>query len=546
MTFRNALKMLAPYKVQMMIIMVLALVIAGISAWTPFVSRNMIDDGLLEGNIRIVVELVLVLILLQVLGQFIEYLQRIQEINITNALGKTLKTEAFEHGLKLKPQYFKDEGFFKTIGDALYDISAIMMIANNSLLTIFVIVCKCVGALIGLVILDWRLSIFILAIMPIKLWINLAMRKRIEKNSEQVMDDNKSYNSWFSNILTGIVDIKLWNLEKKVTSEYGDHVGTINESSKKLSLTEAKNQLFTMGWEFAWVQGLYILGAFLIVGEQLTFGGLIAFITFANYVLSPINIILSLKIILNQIRPSVDGLKSFYEMEEENYAAALPIAEKISAIEFRDVAVAFDGRDVIKGFNLKISRGEKVAIVGDNGSGKSTLINLLLRLQEPNSGEVLVNGIPIDDYNIEDYRQKFSVVSQGVHLFKGSVSENIALGGDFKIHGDRQKQLKFCTDAIKSWENAFETQIGSDGAKLSGGERQKIALLRALSRKSSVLVLDEPTSNYDKESEEEFNRFIRESDEYDFYFIVTHRKDILDYVDKIVTVGNGSVREFLN
>jgi len=294
------------------------------------------------------------------------------------------------------------------------------------------------------------------------------------------------------------------------------------------------------------VQGLYILGAFLIVGEQLTFGGLIAFITFANYVLSPINIILSLKIILNQIRPSVDGLKSFYEMEEENYAAALPIAEKISAIEFRDVAVAFDGRDVIKGFNLKISRGEKVAIVGDNGSGKSTLINLLLRLQEPNSGEVLVNGIPIDDYNIEDYRQKFSVVSQGVHLFKGSVSENIALGGDFKIHGDRQKQLKFCTDAIKSWENAFETQIGSDGAKLSGGERQKIALLRALSRKSSVLVLDEPTSNYDKESEEEFNRFIRESDEYDFYFIVTHRKDILDYVDKIVTVGNGSVREFLN
>jgi len=529
--------MLKPYRKQMAIIMMLALMIAGISTLTPFISRNMIDNGLLQGNIFIVIQLVLLLIFLEVFGQFIEYLQRVQEINITNDLGKKLKTNAFEHGLKLKPHYFKDRGFYKTIGDALYDISSILMIADNSLLTIFVTVCKCIGALIGLIILDWRLTIFVIALMPIKFWINLVMKKRIEKNSRHLMNDNKNYNSWFSAILSGVIDIKLWNLQNKITSEYESHVKKINESSKKLSLTEAKNQFLTYGWEVVWMQGLYILGAFLIVGEQLTFGGLIAFASFANYVLSPMNIIMTLRIILEQISPSVEGLKLFYKMEEENYAATLCAKDDISEIEFKNVSLSFDGRNVLKNLNLKINRGEKIAIVGDNGSGKTSIINLLLRLLEPDKGEVLIDSVPISEYNIEEYRKKISVVCQDVHLFVGTVYENITLGGELEVDADNH--LKFCTEVIETWENQFETQIGNDGAKLSGGERQKIALLRALNRKSSILVLDEPTSNYDKDSEESFNKFIRESNDYDFYLIVTHRRDVLDYADKVMLVENG-------
>jgi len=528
--------MLNPYRKQMVIIMGLALIIAGISGTTPFISRNMIDYGLLQGNIFIVMQRVLLLALIQVFGQFVEYLQRTQEINITNDLGKKLKVDAFEHGLKLKPHYFKDEGFFKTIGDALYDISSIMMIANNSLLTIFVILCKCMGALAGLIILDWRLAIFVITLMPIKLWVNLAMEKRIENNSRQLMVDNKSYNSWLSSILTGVVDIKLWNLEAKIKSECEGHIKTINESSKKLSLTEAKNQFLTLGWEFAWMQGMYILGAFLIFGEQLTFGGLIAFVSFANYVLSPINVILTLKLILKQISPSVEGLKKFYEMEEENYAAKLSLTDEISNIEFKDVSLSFAGRNILGNLNLKIERGEKVAIVGDNGSGKTSIVNMLLRLQEPSMGEILINGVPISSFNIAEYREKISVVSQDIHLFKGTVYENITLGCDVQIDKDK---LRFCTEAIEALENQFETQVGNDGAKLSGGERKKIALLRAFSRKSSILVLDEPTSNYDKGSEESFSKLICENSDYAFYFVITHRRDSLDYADKIITIEDG-------
>ena len=541
MTLKEALKMLTPYRRQMMFVIALAIITSAISAVTPFVSSNMIDKGLLAGDIRIVVYLVLLIILLQISGQIVEYLQRKIEIKITNELGKSLKIRAFEHGLKMKPHYFKEEGFYKTISNALFDISGILQITNNSLLTIFVIVCKCVGALVGLFILDWRLSIFVIAILPMKVWLNIQIRKHVEKHSEQFTKDSKAYNAWLSNILFGIIDIKLWNMRKKITNEYASHVQTINESSKRLSLLRAKNNLLITGFEFSWMNALYILGAVLIAREWLTYGGLIAFISFAAYVLSPVNIIMELRLIFKQITPNVEGLKRYYEFEEESYDASLSMSTKTKAIEFKNVSVNLGGRSILQDFNLTVSRGEKVAIVGDNGSGKTTIINLLLRLLEPDKGEIFMDGVLITEYNIEEYRRKFSVVSQDTHLFKGTIKDNIVLDEESSHDADADDRLKFCTEVIEGWEHQYDTDVGSEGVKLSGGERQKVALLRALNRKTDILVLDEPTSNYDIESETEFNRFILEDMNYGFCFIVTHRKDILINMDKVITVEGGRV-----
>jgi ATP-binding cassette subfamily B protein len=514
--------------------MALAVIISGIAAVTPFVNRNMIDNGLLQGDIKAVATLALLLVLLQIGGQFIEYLQRKQEIDISNDLGERLKTEAFEHGLKLKPHYFKEEGFYKRISDALYDVTRIMNIANNSFLIIVVIICKSIGAMVGLVILDWRLSIFVAAIMPIKLWMNIAIRRHAEKRSKELMDDNKNYNLWLSNILPGIADIKIWNLSKKMTGEFREHTRIINNSSKRLSLLTIKNNFLSTAIEFSLMNAIYILGAYLIMREELTFGALTAFVSFMAYVFNPINVILELRIILKQITPSVEALRRFNELEEERYAESERMPDSISTIEFKNVSISFDGRDVLKNLNFTVKRGEKVAIIGDNGSGKTSFINLLLRMHEPSEGEILMDGIPVSEYNIEEYRSKFSVVSQDIHLFQGTVKDNITLSDEGDIAFAEDCGLKFCTETIYNLESQFDTQAGSDGTKLSGGERQKIALLRALYHKSNILVLDEPTSNYDKDSDEEFVRYIKMNTDYGFYFIVTHRNSILSHMDKVL------------
>lgn len=539
MRLRDVFTLLKPYRKRMYLIMALSVVIAAISAITPFVNQNMLDNGLLQGNIKTVITLVLLILVLQIGSVLIQYFQQRQEIEITNLLGEDLKTKAFEHGLRLKPHYYKENTFYKTMSDVMYDISTIMSIANNSFFTIFVVICKCVGAIVGLFVLDWRLAIFIICILPIKFFINNKIRNRAEKPGDNLMKENKKYNTWFSNIIHGIVDIKVWNMEDKTISEFDERVRGINKATKKMSLMNSMNDVLTQGIELLISNSLYIIGAFLIAGERLTFGGLIAFISFTSYVLLPVNIILTMRIILKQISPSLEGIKKFNAMEEENYDSCLPIDNDIRTIEFRDVSITLGDREILNKVNLKLNKGEKIAIVGENGSGKTTLINMLLRFYEPTEGEIYMNGVPISSYNITDYRRKFSVVMQDIHLFRGTVMENIAFGSGTKLVEDNR--LKFCTDTIESWEQGYDTEVGSEGMKLSGGERQKIAFLRALSRKSNIMVLDEPTSNYDMESENAFNKYVGENNDYNFMFIITHRKEILEVVDKILFVEDGKI-----
>ena len=353
------------------------------------------------------------------------------------------------------------------------------------------------------------------------------------------MDVNKDFNLWYANIIQGVTDIKLFNLEKRFSTEYGKHTECINEASKRQSLMTKQNNMISQALETVLSYSLYIIGAVLIAGGNLTFGGLVAFITFTTYVLLPVNILFSLSIILKQITPCVEGLKAFNELEEENYSSDKTIAGKIETIEFKDVTVAFGEREVLKNVNLIINKGEKVAVVGENGSGKSTLMNLLLRFNEPSRGKILINGEPIESYNIIDYRERFGVVTQGVHLFKGTITDNITFGNNDDIRSLEKDGLDFCTEVVHKLEK--ETDVGTEGTKLSGGERQKIALLRAVERNASVLILDEPTSNYDMESCGRFNEFLKHDNTYDYYFVVTHDKEVLECVDKIINVENGCV-----
>lgn len=542
MRLQDISKILKPYRGMVIVIMIYAIIISAIAAVVPFINSNVIDKGLLAGNIPNIIKYVVMLTVLQCLDQIIQYLQTKQEIKITNAVGKKMKVDALEHGFRLKPIYFKEQGFYKTIGDALFDIGNIMNITSSNFLLIFVIICKAIGAALGLYILEWRLALFICTLIPVKIVINVLVRHYAEKAGDELMCANKKYNTWFADILSGIMDIKLWNLKAMKVKEYGDHIEQINQSSKKMSLLTARNTLLMQNIEVLVMNSIYILGAYLINDGSLSFGKLIAVISFASYMLVPVNVIMDLRVILKQIKPSVEGIKRFYELNEENYYASSPIVSELCSLEFQNVCVSFDGHEILKDVSFKVQRGDKVAIVGDNGSGKTTIINLLLRVYEPTSGKILVNGIPIEEFNIEDYRRKFSIVAQDIHLFRGTVGENIMFSKMVPEFSD--ETISFCTKVIDSWEEGYETEVGAEGQKLSGGERQKIALLRALYHKSDIIILDEATASYDKESEIEFNQFIKNNTDYGFYFVVTHRSEILECMTKVLHLEDGKlVRE---
>lgn len=543
MSFKDMLHMLKSYKSQVAIIVVLAAIISILTAITPFVSKKMIDEGLISVNMATVIFCAALLIALSIGGRFIEYAQKKVEVTISNSMGKELKVKAFEHGMKLKPSYYKDQGFYKTIGDALYDIGVVLGITESSFLTFFVIICKTVGAAVGLAILDWRLALCIAAMIPVKYAINLAMRKRAEKMGEKCMDNNKRYNTWFDDVISGIIDIKLWNLKDKKMQECDKLVEDMNESQKKLTLLHAKNELISFSVQNTIINLIYIVGAVMISGQTLTLGGLVAFISFSSYLLLPVDLILNMRIILKQIGPSINSLKEFFALEEENYKLLRPVQNDIQTIEFKHVSVKLGEKFVLKNLSFQLNKHDKLLIAGDNGSGKTTILNLLLRIYEPTEGQILFDGVPIGEYGVEDYRSKFSVVTQDIHLFKGTIDENICLDAKEFNSDDllNNTEYRFATDFIKKCKAGLQTEVGASGAKMSGGEKQKIALLRALHKKARILVLDEATANYDKQSDRMFNEFIRRNQDYDFYIIVSHRKEIVQYADKIVSIDGGKL-----
>lgn len=539
MRMRDIYKLFKPYLSAICVMILFSILVSVINAVTPFVNRHMIDFGLMEQNVSVVFHTVLVLIGLYFLDNIIQYAQTKQELQVANAIGKSLKVKALTHGLKMNPKYYEEQGFYKTIGDALYNIDSIMSIISSNCMIIVMIICKAFGAAIGLFILNWQLALIIALLIPVKTLFNLWVRAEAERLGKRLMEAHKDYNSWFSDILSGIIDIKLWNLQSRKAREYEGYVERINDSAKDLSLLTAKNNRIMRVIELAFTSLMYIPGVILMIQGQLTLGSLVTFLSFSSYLLVPIDAIMDLRVTLKKIKPSVEDIRKFFDLEEENYSSTLLPEQVISKIEFRDVSVRFENRMILQNVSFTAYKGDKIALVGDNGSGKTTLIRLLLGLCEPCSGEILVNGIPIQEYNIEEYRKKFSVVSQNVHLFRGTVQENIAM--DSKELPSFDEKVAFCTDAIRKLEHQFETTVGSEGTKLSGGEKQKVALLRALHRKSEVLILDEATASYDRESEQAFRLFVRDNRDYNFYFIITHRKEILSHVDKIICLSHGKI-----
>lgn len=538
MKLREAMEYLKPYRRQMVWIVLLAVGIAVLSAVTPFFSQRMIDRGILARDLSRVIQYVLMLLLLEILSRGIEYLQHRCEIQVSNSLGEDLKTKAFEHGLKLRPSYYKDNNFYKTMSDALLDISNLLMIADNSFLTIVVVAFKCVGASVGLFLLDWRLALLVLATIPMKYAINRWMKNRAEALSRTSMEKNRAFNTWYSNVIGGIRDIKLWGLELDMQKTFRKHTQQINKAEKRFRLLNAANGSLSQLLSMILTYLLYIVGAWLITREDLTFGGLVAFLSFTAYVLLPVDVIMNLGILLKQIGPHAEGINRFYTLKEEAYDIPSRISGPIETIEFRNVSVCFDGREVLQHVNLTASRGETIAIIGENGSGKTTLMNLLLQLVLPTEGNLFINSVPATRINIADYRKRFSVVAQDLHLFQGTVRENVQLTRE--VFSEKTAPA-FCREAVERLTQGWDTSIGSEGLKLSGGERQKLALLRALYRPSDILILDEPTVHYDVDSKKQFYEFLENEQAYGFCFVVTHEMEALKKMDQIWRVGNGIV-----
>jgi ATP-binding cassette, subfamily B, bacterial MsbA len=293
--------------------------------------------------------------------------------------------------------------------------------------------------------------------------------------------------------------------------------------------------------------GVIVYLYFKLMGQDINVGEFLAFITAVGLIQKPIK---QLTNVNEKIQRGLIGAASLFELLDspaEKNEGKVRIARARGEVEFRDVYFGYDPEQpVLKGLSFWARPGETIALVGRSGAGKTTISSLLPRFYDVDRGQVLLDGVPLSDYAIEDLRRQISLVSQKVVLFNDSVRNNIAYG-ELRSCTDEQiiaaLKAAYAWDFVQALEGGLDAQIGQDGTQLSGGQRQRLAIARALLKDAPILILDEATSALDTESEFRIQKALESAMGGRTTLVIAHRLSTIEKADRILVLDQGRLME---
>lgn len=392
-----------------------------------------------------------------------------------------------------------------------------------------------------------KLSGFMLLTFPVIVVAGLVFGKFIRKLSRRTQDKLAEANVIVEESLQSISVVKAFTNEMFETSRYNHTIQQVVGIALHAGKYRALFISFIVSVMFAGIVGVGWYGASLVLSGEITSGVLFSFIMFTALIGFSIA---GLGDIFAQIQRSIGASERVLEIlnepgEVRTEGKSLKIRGEIS---FENVSFAYPTRseiEVLKGLQFHIKPGEKVALVGQSGSGKSTIINLLMRFYPLTKGEIKVDGVRIDDYDLKAYRGNLGIVPQEVILFGGTIFENIAYGRPGASADEIREAARKANalDFIEKFPEKFETLVGERGVKLSGGQRQRIAIARAILKDPAILILDEATSSLDAKSEVLVQEALEKLMEGRTSIIIAHRLSTIKKVDRIFVIQEGRLAE---
>lgn len=510
-------------------------ILTGASFIRPLVIQKIIDDGLVIKNIHIVLIFAILLLVLAIIEGGIKILQAKIFVDLKNKLVLGLYTKLFYRLLHVEMTFFAKNNSAEIINKMRTDIDNVSILVDSNFMSMLNYVLQILSGIVGLFFIDWKLGFLVMAFVPIKFFLICIFSKKREAVVENKIKKSTAFCSWLGDMISGVCEIKLWNLYKNKTQELRRRQKLVLQEDKRDELLEAYNSTSDSLLEWIVISALYGIGGYFVCVERLSIGGLTAFISYSNYVVGPITLLFNIKFLLAKIRPSIHRIKTLLRVKTEQNSNTITYAPTFQKeIRFDKVTFSYGEQVVLNGLNFCIHKGEKIAIVGDNGCGKSTLVQLILRFLNPESGCIYIDGIDIAKCDLDQYRNFFSVVNQDVYLFSDTLENNITLGKKL----DNSFLDSICKKMnLKKFKNKnlikCDRELEGNGANLSGGERQKIALVRAVIKDAPILILDEATASIDSKYSEFLQNILMQDFKDKTMIIVTHKKEYLEGIDRV-------------
>jgi len=484
-----------------------------------------------------------------VISNIFRYMERVTASLIKVDIVKNIRRDFFQNVTRLHIGYFNNQRKGDLVSRFTNDIQEVEVATVNSLKVILKEPFTVLVFLGMLFFISYKLTLFILLVLPLIGGVLASIVRRLKRQARQSQESLGRVVNILDETFSGMRVIKAFNARKYIMSKMEEENTFYRNVNFSMAL---KNELAGPVSE---VLGVIIVAVIIYVGGLLILNGDegLNAAEFLGFVAIFANIIQPAKTFSNGLTSMQKGVasgKRIFEIIDtqpviKNKPGAVALNDFQHQIEFRNVSFAYEKEYVLRSINLTIPKGKTIALVGPSGGGKSTLADLVPRFYDPTEGEILIDGKPLKDFDIESLRQHMGIVTQDSILFNDTIFNNIAFG---LPHVSEEAVMKAAMvanahDFIMQTEKGYQTVIGERGSKLSGGQRQRLSIARAVLKNPPILILDEATSALDSESEKLVQEALFNLMKNRTSIVIAHRLSTIQNADDIIVIQSGIIAE---
>ncbi len=537
-------KYLKPYRVQCMLGPFFKLVEAVLELYLPLLMAQVIDKGALTGDSGYVIRMGGVMLGIVTVGLCCALICQYMASVTSQGFGTELRNAMFSHISRLSQREVDRFGTPSLINRVTGDVNQLQYAVAMLIRLVIRAPFLCIGGIIMALSIDWRLSLVIIAAVPLfVLVIILVMRKTIPLH-RTVQGRLDKLTRILRENLSGVRVIRAFartgEERRRFADSTADHTAAAIRVGRLSALLNPVTQLIMN----AAILAIVWFGGVRVEAGGMTTGEIIAFINYVNQILLALIVVANLVVTFTKAYASAGRVLEVLDTQPSVFGGeSSPDRDPAApAVEYRNVSFSYGaGDEELSNISFAVDKGAVVGIIGGTGAGKSTLMNLLMRFYDVTSGEVLVEGIDVRQYPLEELRDMVGLVPQQVELFSGTIADNIRWGKEDADDTEVKEAARMAQAAefIEQKKDGYDTAVERGGANLSGGQKQRIAIARALVRRPAILVLDDASSALDYATDAALRRAIRTGTKGMTVFMVSQRVSAVKDADLILVLDDG-------